>query len=111
MFYIGPGADEATDEHEGYVAGRRPDGSLTGIWTDVRTAGVAVIAYVPACECGWSGDDQPVTPAGHDAAQRRWLTDHFRVVAAELPGLAGAGVAERDFLWTGVPAAVRGGPA
>ncbi|WP_214367321.1 hypothetical protein [Pseudonocardia sp. H11422] len=111
MFYIGPGADELTDEHEGYVSGRRPDGSLTGIWTDVRAEPGAFTGFVPACECGWTGDAADPTPTGHHAAQRRWLTDHFEVLARELPGLAKVDVAERDFLWTGVPAAVRPSPA
>ncbi|HEY2203288.1 MAG TPA: hypothetical protein VGH99_02255 [Pseudonocardia sp.] len=86
MFFIGSGADEATDDHEGYVAGRRADGTRTDIWTDVsRGLPGDFVGYLPACECGWNGTDRPADPDGYRSCQRAWLADHF--VAAVAPGL------------------------
>jgi hypothetical protein len=35
VLFTGPGADEAADDHEEYVAGRYLDGAFSKIWTDV----------------------------------------------------------------------------
>lgn len=78
MFFIGAGADARTDEHEGYVAGRYRDGSRSDIWTDVtRCAERSFISYLPACECGWTGSDQPYSEAGFRQCQHDWVTQHF----------------------------------
>jgi hypothetical protein len=78
MFFIGAGADARTDEHEGYVAGRYRDGSRSDIWTDVtRCAELSFISYLPACECGWTGSDQPYSETGFRQCQHDWVTQHF----------------------------------
>lgn len=69
MFFIGAGADEVTDDHEGYVAGRCRDGSRSDIWTEVsRCPPGSFTGFVPACECGWSGADQPYSASGYGPA-------------------------------------------
>jgi hypothetical protein len=97
MLYTGAGSDETTDEHEGYVAGRRTDGTATGIWTDVTRCGVDLTGYVPACECGWAGEPHPADRAGFAAAERAWLDGHFRGVLRERLG-RDVVLTERDFL-------------
>jgi hypothetical protein len=78
MFYTGAGADEMTDDHEGYVAGRYRDGTRSDIWTDVtRCADATFLAYLPACECGWLGADRDYTESGFRACKRAWLDEHF----------------------------------
>ena len=78
MFFLGPGADAMTDEHEGYVAGRYRDDSLSDIWTDVtRCAELTFIGYLPRCECGWIGTDQTYSDAGFRQCQQDWATQHF----------------------------------
>jgi hypothetical protein len=103
VLFTGPGADEATDDHEGYVAGRYPDGTYSKIWTDVtECAEGTFLAYAPACECGWhGGQDHPVTPAGHLACQRAWVHDHFQRLAPARQVITRLGRAldhEADFL-------------
>lgn len=76
LLYVGEDADESSDEHEGFVAVRAADGSLSSIWADpVRGTGVA---FVPRCECGWSGSDFPLSADGHAAAGHRWYEDHLQ---------------------------------
>lgn len=76
LLYAGEDADESTDEHEGYIAVRGADGSLSSIWADPqRDAG---IAFVPRCECGWTGPDLPLSAEGHAHARARWYEDHLR---------------------------------
>lgn len=73
LLYVGPDSDEFTDEHEGWVAGRSLDGSLSDIWTDVRRCTEqSFSAYLPRCECGWIGIAVPATSGGHNAAERQW---------------------------------------
>lgn len=75
--YHGPYADEVGyDEHEGYGARIRPDGSETATWTyETReTAG-----YRAACTCGWRGMVQhPPTDAGDELAKDEWDGDHLQ---------------------------------
>jgi hypothetical protein len=86
LFYAGSDSDEFTDEHEGWVAGRYPDGSLSDIWTDVRAcAEPNFTAYLPRCECGWMGTALTATPAGYRAAERQWRTRHLAEVVARRP--------------------------
>ncbi|MCE0762746.1 hypothetical protein LWC35_07455 [Pseudonocardia kujensis] len=85
MLFIGPPADESTDEHEGYVAGLDAAGRATDIWTDVRGRLSAYVAVIPRCECGWSGVPQPADTAGHDAAEREWIDGHFAAVVGTGP--------------------------
>lgn len=76
LLYVGEDADESTDEHEGYVAVRGVDGSLSSIWADpARQPGTA---FVPRCECGWVGPDLPLSAEGHAAARQRWEEDHLQ---------------------------------
>jgi hypothetical protein len=78
MFLIGAGADAVTDEHEGYVAGRYRNGSVSDIWTvAARCTRGTFIGYRPACECGWTGAWQPCTEAGYRQCQQDWATQHF----------------------------------
>jgi hypothetical protein len=85
MLFIGPVADEATDEHDGYVAGRYRNGALSDIWTDVtRCAARTFTAYVAACECGWTGTPKPAV--GFHSAQYEWFQRHFQDVVAVAGG-------------------------
>ena len=88
MLYTGPGSSEATDAHEGYVAGRYRDGSHSDIWTNVQTCATGTFtAYVPACECGWLGKPLPATEHGYQACEWSWMTDHFALVDRALGSL------------------------
>ena len=61
---------EGLYEHEGYAARKLPDGTLTGTWT---AATAAFVAYVAACECGWTAEvEHPPSEAGEDAALDDW---------------------------------------
>lgn len=92
MLYIGAVEIPGSDDHEGYVAGLSADGVRTDIWTDVRhLATVDLVAYLPACECGWHGRSHPSDPAGFHAAAQDWLTEHFVELDAARPALAGLG--------------------
>jgi len=84
--YTGSDADETTDQHEGYVAGRRADGTLTDIWTDIEghTLG-SYTAYVPRCECGWVGTSCSPTAGGYRAAEQAWWDGHLRAFLADRP--------------------------
>lgn len=67
-----------TDDHEGYVAGRYRDGSVSDIWTNAaRCAHGTFIAYRPACECGWAGAWQACTEVAYRQCQQDWATEHF----------------------------------
>lgn len=71
-------AEEINGGHEGYVAGRRADGYLTDLWTDVRVHLDGRYAeYVPRCECGWTGPGFSTTPGGYAACQRLWRDKHL----------------------------------
>ncbi|MET0191190.1 MAG: hypothetical protein ABW212_19475 [Pseudonocardia sediminis] len=108
MLYIGAADIPGSDDHEGYVAGLSPDGSYTDIWTDVRHAGTPdLLAYAPACECGWHGRTHPSDPGGYRAAAQDWLTEHFAVLDPARPVLAGLGrplCPDTDFLTAPDPA-------
>jgi hypothetical protein len=61
---------EDLDDHEGAAMRRRPDGTLTTVWS---AATRQFTAYVAGCECGWRGQrDHPPTPAGEAAAEADW---------------------------------------
>jgi hypothetical protein len=78
MFFTGAGADAMTDEHEGYVAGRYRNGSVSDIWTDIaRCVEHTFIGYFPACECGWTGAEEPCSEAAYRQCQQDWATQHF----------------------------------
>jgi hypothetical protein len=66
--------------HAGYVAGRHTDGSLTESDTDVRlpTDG-RYTAYVPRCECGWTGPPFSTSHTGYAACARLWRTKHLQL--------------------------------
>lgn len=84
LLYRGTDADDFTDEHEGWVAGRFADGSLSDIWTDVRSSVEQLFhAYLPRCECGWLGTAVPPTPGGYHSAVRQWRSRHLPEIIAE----------------------------
>lgn len=86
LLYSGADADEFTDEHEGWVAGRSVDKSLSDIWTDVRSCPEGTFsAYLPCCECGWVGPAVPATPGGYRAAERQWQVRHLTEVITGRP--------------------------
>lgn len=86
LLYLGPDSDEFTDEHEGWVAGRFSDGSLSSIWTDVARYPTGTFScYLARCECGWGGTSVPPTPGGHNTAERQWRTQHLAQVLATRP--------------------------
>src|SRR5262245_40348774 len=71
-------SDEAHEGHKGYVAGRRADGGLTDIWTDVRVhLDGRYAAYVPRCACGWTGPPFSTTPSGYAACEQLWRDRHL----------------------------------
>lgn len=89
MLYIGAVEIPGSDDHEGYVAGLSADGGHTDIWTDVRDVVPAdLVAYVPACECGWHGRRHPSDPTGFRSATRDWVTEHFARLGPARPVLA-----------------------
>lgn len=80
MFFRGPGADEHTAYHKGFVAGRYRDESCSDVWTDVsRCAAGTFVSFLAACACGWRGPEHPATSAGYHACQRAWVDQHFGV--------------------------------
>src|ERR1700742_657670 len=86
LLYRGSDADEFTDEHEGWVAGRFPDGSLSDIWTDVRSGSTQPFtAYLPRCECGWVGTAVPAAPGGYNCAEWQWRSRHLPEFVAARP--------------------------
>ncbi len=92
MLYIGGVEIPGSDDHEGYVAGLTADGTYTGIWTDVRLPGTPeLVAYAPACECGWHGPAHPADRSGFRAAARAWVTDHFAGLGSVRPVVARLG--------------------
>ncbi|MEU7812978.1 hypothetical protein [Pseudonocardia sp. NPDC049154] len=99
MLFIGREADEATDEHEGYIAGRYRNGALSDIWTDVtRCAQGTFTALVPACECGWRGLPQRPDRRGVDRCWSAWFTEHFVRLAVARPVVALRPMGPDDFL-------------
>jgi hypothetical protein len=78
------------DDHEGYVLGRLPDGTLTAAW-NYRVS--EVTAYVAGCACGWhSRREHPPTEDGEEAAYEQWEREHA------LPALAGQATRRREDL-------------
>jgi hypothetical protein len=65
--------------HEGYAAGKLPNGDLTGPGAQPGE----VLGYLPACACGWRGrTEQSPTRAGAEATSHIWR-GHIRDVVAE----------------------------
>ena len=75
--YCGPHADAiGSDDHEGYAARVRPDGTETGVWTyETRE----FHGYRARCACGWHGAalHEP-SDAGERSALDEWDQDHLR---------------------------------
>ncbi|MGH3772724.1 MAG: hypothetical protein ACRDRW_15245 [Pseudonocardiaceae bacterium] len=70
---------EGTDEHQCVVAGLRADGTLADVWGDARARPDGrYVAYVPRCECGWTGPPFSGTPAGYAACEQLWRDKHLR---------------------------------
>jgi hypothetical protein len=83
LLYQGEDADEITDGHEGYVSGQHADGTHTTIWTVVKPQDDNhFIAYIPRCECGWTGPSFSPTPAGYAACEHLWQEQHLRLFLA-----------------------------
>ena len=69
---------EGVPDHHCVVAGRRADGRLTEAWSDARTRSDGrFVAYVPRCDCGWTGPPFSFTPSGYAACQRLWRDKHL----------------------------------
>ncbi len=67
-----------TGEHQCAVAGRKADGQLTDIWSDVKAYRDGhYVAYVPRCECGWTGPPFSNTPGGYAACEQLWRDKHL----------------------------------
>ncbi|MGH4016666.1 MAG: hypothetical protein ACRDSL_22575 [Pseudonocardiaceae bacterium] len=78
LLYRVDDADEALGEHAGYIAGRRADGYLTSISTDVRVHfDGRYVAYLPRCGCGWTGPTFSATPSGFAACEQLWREKHL----------------------------------
>ncbi len=70
--------DQSTHEHQCFVAGQQPDGGLTGVWGDARAhPDGRFVAYVPRCECGWTGPPFSSTPSGYAACKQLWRDKHL----------------------------------
>lgn len=66
------------DEHQCVVAGRKPDGGLTDIWSVLRPQlDCGYVSYVPRCECGWTGPPFTCTPRGYAACEQLWRDKHL----------------------------------
>lgn len=71
---------EDTDGHQCIVAGRKADGGLTDVWSDVRAhRDGCYVAYVPRCECGWTGPPFSNTPRGYAACEQLWRDKHLQL--------------------------------
>lgn len=81
VLYIGGFEIPGSDDHEGYVSARTPEGADTGIWTDLRCGGGhdgTYTAFRAACECGWRSDRAwPPDRDGYRAALRWFVHRHF----------------------------------
>ncbi|HKR52160.1 MAG TPA: hypothetical protein VJT72_21780 [Pseudonocardiaceae bacterium] len=76
MFFPQPGdVDESTGEHQCLVAGQQADGKLTDVWSGVDNR---YLAYIPRCECGWTGPPFSCTPGGYAACERLWRDKHLQ---------------------------------
>ena len=84
-------AEELASGHEGYVAGLQPGGDLTGLSIDVRVhLDGRYVAYVPRCECGWTGPPFSTTPSGFAACEQLWRAKHLQLfLRARGPNYAG----------------------
>ncbi|MGH3867483.1 MAG: hypothetical protein ACRDQ4_15350 [Pseudonocardiaceae bacterium] len=70
---------EGTAEHQCVVAGRRADGTLGDLWGNERARREGhYVAYVPRCECGWTGPPFSNTPGGYAACQQLWRDKHLQ---------------------------------
>jgi len=66
------------DEHHCVVAGLRTDGALTDVWSDTRAyLDGYYVAYVPRCECGWTGPPFSATSVGYAACEQLWRDKHL----------------------------------
>jgi hypothetical protein len=65
-------------EHHCVVAGLRTDGALTDVWSDASAyLDGLYVAYVPRCECGWTGPPFSTTPSGYAACEQLCETSTF----------------------------------
>ena len=79
---------ERIDEHCCVIAGRKTDGALVDVWSDTGAyLDGCYVAYVPRCECGWTGPPFSATPAGYAACEQLWRDKHLLpfLRAANLP--------------------------
>ncbi|MGH3782873.1 MAG: hypothetical protein ACRDRO_20195 [Pseudonocardiaceae bacterium] len=68
------------DVHQCVVAGRKADGGLTDIWSEVRPhLDFGYVSYVPRCECGWTGPPFTYTPGGYAACEQLWRDQHLEL--------------------------------
>ena len=73
-------AEGVASGHEGYVAGLKSGGDLTGLSIDVRVhLDGRYVAYVPRCECGWTGPPFSTTPSGFAACEQLWRAKHLEL--------------------------------
>jgi hypothetical protein len=70
--------DESTNEHQCLVAGLQPDGGLTDLWGVRAYLDGCFVAYVPRCECGWTGPPFSCTPGGYAACEQLWRDKHLQ---------------------------------
>ena len=70
---------EDTDGHHCVVAGRRTDGALADVWSDAQAyLDGCYVAYVPRCECGWTGPPFSTTASGYAACEQLWRDKHLQ---------------------------------
>jgi len=70
---------EDSDGHHCVVAGRRTDGALADVWSDAQAyLDGFYVAYVPRCECGWTGPPFTTTLSGYAACEQLWRDKHLQ---------------------------------
>jgi hypothetical protein len=71
--------DEGGAEHHCFVAGRKRDGALADVWSDAQAyLDGYYVAYVPRCDCGWTGPPFSATPSGYAACEQLWRDKHLQ---------------------------------
>lgn len=71
--------DEGGAEHHCIVAGRKRNGALADVWSDAQAyLDGCYVAYVPRCDCGWTGPPFSATQSGYAACEQLWRDKHLQ---------------------------------
>lgn len=69
--------DSLRVKHQGYVSGQRVNGTLATVIGPHDHS--RFVAYIPRCECGWTGPCFSPTLTGYAACQHLWEEQHLRL--------------------------------